>query len=360
MPNVIYCRDGHYIGVAPERIHGGLPPRQARETTEVQFAGELRNSSHCKKCGKEATTECLHCQAPIEQDDLGGRRPAYCGACGRPFPWTESDRNYQNDGGEPETREPTEKWTMDSKERLKSLLASTTALQEAMRESLASVTGEHANLAKYASFKTYMQKYNRLVKAATRLLPDTALLDEFKLDSIKSSGEYRWPKQKELFDSVSANVAILRANLENAVGYAEDETQKLKYFIQANLRRAVSTAPQKETEVQNTIETLLIGRSMIKGIDYDRETGRVKTSGKESVPDFTFPNLNLCMEVKLSKSKNDLRKIVDEINADIRAYGTQYERQLYVVYDLSTIRDEDEFKKDIESVAGTSVTIVKH
>jgi hypothetical protein len=86
----------------------------------------------------------------------------------------------------------------------------------------------------------------------------------------------------------------------------------------------------------------------------------VKTSGKESVPDFIFPHLKLCLEVKLSKSSDKLRAIVDEINADIRAYGTLYERQLYVVYDLGTIRDEAEFKRHLETVPGVSVIIVKH
>lgn len=99
---------------------------------------------------------------------------------------------------------------------------------------------------------------------------------------------------------------------------------------------------------------------MSKGIDYDRETGRVKTSGKESVPDFTVPLLKLCLEVKLLKSADQHKALVDEINADIRAYGTQYERQFYVVYDLGFIRDEPEFKRDLEDVPGVSVLIIKH
>ncbi len=98
---------------------------------------------------------------------------------------------------------------------------------------------------------------------------------------------------------------------------------------------------------------------MARGTDYDRETGRVKVSGKESVPDFVFPNLKLCLEVKLAKSPDKLRAIVDEINADIRAYGTQYERQLYVVYDLGTVRDEAEFKRGLEDAPGVSVLVVK-
>jgi hypothetical protein len=148
--------------------------------------------------------------------------------------------------------------------------------------------------------------------------------------------------------------------LEGAIGYAEDETHNLRDFIQANLRRAVFTTPDKEVEVQNGIEALIVGRGMAKGTDYDRETGRVKASGKESVPDFIFPNLKLCLEVKLSKSADKLRSIVDEINADIRAYGTQYERQLYIVYDLGTVRDESEFKRDLEDAPGVSVLVVKH
>lgn len=64
--------------------------------------------------------------------------------------------------------------------------------------------------------------------------------------------------------------------------------------------------------------------------------------------------------MKLSKSGDKLRAIVDEINADIRAYGTLYERQLYVLYDLGTIRDEAEFRRDLETAPGVSVVVVKH
>ncbi len=247
---------------------------------------------------------------------------------------------------------------MDAKEQLKGLLRITVALQDAMLESVSSATGNHANLGKYSGFKTFMRKYNLIAKVATPFLQNPAMLDTFNMDQIKS--HYPWGHEKELFDNVYANVVMLRSLLEVTIGYAEDETQNLKDFIQANLRRAVSTEPKKEIEIQNILECLFIGRGMAKGIDYDRETGRVKTSGKESIPDFIFPNLKLCLEVKLSKSQDDLRRIVDEINADVRSYGTRYDRQLYVLYDLSSIQDEAEFKKDIESTHGVSVVIVKH
>ncbi|MGO4884670.1 MAG: hypothetical protein ACLP59_28195 [Bryobacteraceae bacterium] len=186
------------------------------------------------------------------------------------------------------------------------------------------------------------------------------MLDKIDIDKIPTSASRTWPGQKELFDLAYSNTALLKSLIEGEIGYAEDQTHNLVEFMQGNLRRAVFGVPDKEIDIQNGIEALLAGRGMAKGTEYDRETGRVKTSGKESVPDFIFPNLKLCLEAKLSKSSDKLRAIVDEINADIGAYGTVYERQLYVVYDLGTIRDEAEFRRDLETAPGVSVVVVKH
>ncbi len=205
-----------------------------------------------------------------------------------------------------------------------------------------------------------MRKYNDLAKYAAPLLPNTTLLDSFNLDKLQEIGATTWLQQKFYFEMAHTNASLLKSLLEGAIGYAEDQTHILRDFIQASLRKAIFTVPDKEIEVQNGIESLIVGRGMEKGTDYDLETGRVKTSGKESIPDFIFPNLKLCLEVKLAKSADKLRAMVDEINADIRAYATRYERQLYIVYDLTTIRDEAEFKHDLEDAPGVSVVIVKH
>lgn len=249
---------------------------------------------------------------------------------------------------------------MDQKEQLKQLLSNTNALLEAMRYSTTTASGDMANVVKYSGYKTFLRKYNDLANQAAPLLPNTTMLDGFNLDNIPGIGGTTWPQQKDFFDLAYSNAALLKSLLEGAIGYAEDQTRNLRDFIQANLRRAVFVLPDKEIEIQNGIESLIVGRGMAKGTDYDRETGRVKTSGKESIPDFIFPNLKLCLEVKLSKSVDKLRAIVDEINADIRAYGTQYERQLYIVYDLGMIRDEEEFRRDLEDAPGVSVLVVKH
>jgi hypothetical protein len=186
------------------------------------------------------------------------------------------------------------------------------------------------------------------------------VLDTISVDNIPTSGDRTWPAQKELFDLAYSNTALLKSLLEGQIGYAEDETHNLMDFMQGNLRKAVFAVPDKEVNIQDSVEALLVGRGMAKGTEYDRETGRVKTSGKESVPDFIFPHLKLCLEIKLSKSGDKLRAIVDEINADIRAYGVGYERQLYIIYDVGTIRDEAEFKRGLETAPGVSVLVVKH
>jgi hypothetical protein len=249
---------------------------------------------------------------------------------------------------------------MVQKEQLKRLLGNANALLEAMRYSTATASGEYADIGRWTSFGTFLRKYNELAERAAPLLTNPSMLDKIKIDEIPTSASRTWPGQKELFDLAYSNTALLKSLLEGEIGYAEDQTHNLVDFIQAKLRSAIFVLPDKEVEIQNAIENLLIGWSKVKGTDYDRETGRVKMSGKESIPDFIFPNLNLCLEVKLSKSADKLRAIVDEINADIRAYATQYERQLYVVYDVGMIRNEAEFKRDLENAPGVSVLVVKH
>ena len=167
-------------------------------------------------------------------------------------------------------------------------------------------------------------------------------------------------QHKEFFDGIHANLSILVAYLENLLGVKANEIRSLADFLQARLRAGMLRQPEKELDVQDALEAMLVGRGLVKGIDYDRETGRVKVSVKESIPDFVFLKLNLALEVKLSKDKARLREIVDEINSDIRTYGQKYGSLLILVYDLGTIRDEAEFKCGLEAADKVSVIVVKH
>ncbi len=152
---------------------------------------------------------------------------------------------------------------------------------------------------------------------------------------------------------------MLLASLEESMDFVDDEFDNIENFLQSRLRTVIFQKPEKEVEVQNAIESLLLGRGLAKGVDYDRESGKFEFSGKEYIPDFIMPKMSLCIEVKLLKEGRKSR-IIEEISADMTAYKKEYDRQLYVIYDLGFIQNEIEFKRDIEMSEGVKVIIIKH
>jgi len=246
----------------------------------------------------------------------------------------------------------------DNKDKLKEYLSFTNALLDSMDQSVKS--NSESNVWRHSSYQTYMRKYNALVKEVASATSGTALLDVYDLDKVPSMGNTIAMQQKGFFDSVHSNLSILKAFLENKIGIREDKTLQIRDFLQANLRRGMFSQPDKEVQVQDVIEQLLIGKGMEKGVDYDREVGRVKVSIKEVVPDFIFQKLGLALEVKLSKTTTKSKAIVDEINADIMSYSKVYKSVIFLVYDLGSIRDETEFKSDLEVRDAVSVIVIKH
>jgi hypothetical protein len=241
--------------------------------------------------------------------------------------------------------------------QLKDFLSLTKALKTAMTNS---VSNDPQNVWKYSSYMDFMRKYNTLAKEVCHIIKVNTLLDLYNLEKIPDSFNTTGIQQKQFYDSVYSNLTILESLLLNNTDFKEDEIKNIKYFLQSNLRKVIFEEPSKETEVQNGVEQLFIGKGFSKGIDYGRETGRIDVSIKEVVPDFILYKLDLAIEIKLSKSKTKSKTIVDEINADIQAYGKKYSNQLYVVYDLGSIRDEEEFKKDLDNNENIYLIVVKH
>jgi hypothetical protein len=230
------------------------------------------------------------------------------------------------------------------------------ALREAMDES---VRSDPNNVWKYAGYKTFARKYNELAHAAINALKGRRDLQAFDVATMPGPGNMPAVGQKNIFESVRAELTVLTAYLENISGAREDEVDDLANFLQAKLRSAVFAAPADERQIQDCIEQLLIGRGLAKGLDYDRETGRLKVSSKEVVPDFIFPRLGLALEAKLVRPGRT-SAVIDQLNADIAAYARSYSRLLFVLYDLSAIRDEAEFKHGLEVRDRIRVVIVKH
>ena len=166
---------------------------------------------------------------------------------------------------------------------LKKLAIRVDGLRRAMEAVMAGTTPDHA---KWGAFKNYARAYNTF---AAEYIKITGQRDvhTYNLDKIKGSTNTVWPVQKEIFDTIYADTLSLSGLLfEFDVGMSASISE-IQDLLVANLRKAIFRKPEAETEVQNAIESLLIGRGYQKPLDYDRETGRVKYSGKGS----SFPTL---------------------------------------------------------------------
>lgn len=120
------------------------------------------------------------------------------------------------------------------------------------------------------------------------------------------------------------------------------------------LRKVIREMPTKEKEVQDKFEDLLLGND----IDYIKEFPHIKYSSKQYIPDFCVEKLNLAIEIKLCKT--DEKALIAQLNDDILAYKTKFQNILFVIYDLSQIRDVDNFKSAFDSYDGVIIQVIKH
>lgn len=209
--------------------------------------------------------------------------------------------------------------------RLTELLALAKALRESMDES---VRADRENVWKFVGYRNFARRYNDLAHATAAVVGQIPI-STFDIEKMPGPHDTTAIAQKAYFDGVRAELSLLIGYLENRAGIKDDEAAALADLIRAKLRAAMLHEPTDERAVQDCIEQLFIGRGFSKGIDYDRETGRVKVSAKEVVPDFIFPRLGLALEVKLLRSGARLGPFIDQINADIQAYCASYSRLLF-------------------------------
>ena len=72
----LICENGHVIN----SMHATMPEHSTR---------------YCEVCGREGLSKCRNCEQPIRGYWHGGvigmgyTKPAHCGMCGTPYPWTE-------------------------------------------------------------------------------------------------------------------------------------------------------------------------------------------------------------------------------------------------------------------------------
>jgi len=247
--------------------------------------------------------------------------------------------------------------TLDDTREIKVLLSQIKGFCDTIHDILYNSTA--AEIGRYSSYRDMACIYNDFAERVKHVLKVPSMIYTFNIDHFPKYGDAVWGQEKRILEQVYVSAKMLLSSLEGSLDFVDDEFDNLENFFSSRLRTVIFSKPEKEIEVQNAIEALLLGRGLGKGTDYDRESGKFEFSGKEYIPDFIIPKLNLCIEVKLLREGRK-SKVIEEISADITAYKKMYQRQLFIVYDLGVIQNEAEFKRDIEKSDGVKVIIIKH
>jgi hypothetical protein len=131
---------------------------------------------------------------------------------------------------------------------------------------------------------------------------------------------------------------------------------KVINLAEHKLRKIVRKPPDKEREIQDSFENLLIAADM----PCSREAEHIEYSSKTYIPDFTMPKLDLAIEIKLCNHDKREKEMIAEVNDDIMAFKTKYGNLLFVVYDTGHIRDVDKFINEFERNENVIVRVIKH
>ena len=246
----------------------------------------------------------------------------------------------------------------ENRRALKILIEQAKGLEKTMDE----ILNNNANKIgfNYSSCNDFAKHYQSIVEESKKYISLPGIYNSYDVKNLKNVFDLTGIEQMTIFQSVLTSTRLLIATLEGNYDYVEDEINNLENFINSKIRLMFTETPKSEKEVQDNLERLFIGNNMNKGVDYDRETGKFNFSGREYIPDFIFPNLKTCLELKLLKEKAKKSKTIEEINADITAYSKQYNEILFLIYDIGVINDITEFKRDIEASGNVKVIIVKH
>ncbi|MCK9404668.1 MAG: hypothetical protein M0Q26_14845 [Chitinophagaceae bacterium] len=131
---------------------------------------------------------------------------------------------------------------------------------------------------------------------------------------------------------------------------------KILSLIDNKLRKLIREKPDREKVVQDAFENLLI----LTDIQYERENPSMVYSTKKYIPDFSFPKLDLIVEIKLCTETTTEKQLIPLINDDILAYQTKFGNLIFVVYDIGQIRDATRFSRSFENTDKVIIKIVKH
>jgi hypothetical protein len=132
--------------------------------------------------------------------------------------------------------------------------------------------------------------------------------------------------------------------------------RRVQNLAEFKLRMLIRSKPKKERDIQDAFEDLLNANDIV----HSREKDSIEYSSKTYTPDFSVPEADLAVEIKLANAETHEKLLIAQINDDITAYGTKYGNILFVVYDCGFIRDVERFVRSFEANGSVVVRVVKH
>ncbi len=159
---------------------------------------------------------------------------------------------------------------------LKDLSVRVDALRRAMDAATAGSTPDHA---KWVNYKSFGGAYNSFASKYVELSGDDSIAI-YKVDDLPKWADTGWPQHKTFFETIYAATLILSAALSKFDVGPSKMISGIEDLLVANLRKVIFAQPEREIDVQNAIEALMVGRGYQKGIDYDRESGKLSSLGE--------------------------------------------------------------------------------
>jgi len=198
-------------------------------------------------------------------------------------------------------------------------------------------------------------------------IPSGTVLNIWKYGSreaaVKAENRKAFQKQMAIAKGLllAANNYLSKRELKEVYSVRESGTEAgliltVLNLAEQKLRKLIRVKPEKEKQVQDAFENLLIGAD----VTYGREVDSIEYSSKTYKPDFSLPEINLAVEVKLCGQEQREKELPEEINDDILAYKTKYQNLIFIVYDLGFIRDIERFCGSFEQHGNVTVRVVKH
>lgn len=129
----------------------------------------------------------------------------------------------------------------------------------------------------------------------------------------------------------------------------------LRDLLNDTLRAAIGrSTPANERDVQNAVQAILAARQ----IAFQREK-TIRYKGKQYRIDFALDELGIALEIKIFSPKSKKGVLVDQLEADARAYSARYPRLLVLIYDTTGRLDFSEYSHGTTSPF-SEILVVHH